>query len=72
MTSDAYIAILDSTGKLDTSFGTGLLRFDLGSNDSIWAGGVVAGRAVFVGFKGGGATPSATSNDDAHSVSLKL
>jgi uncharacterized delta-60 repeat protein len=72
MTSDGVIAILDSTGKLDTAFGTGLLTFDLGSNDAVWSGGVVGGRAVFVGFKGGGATPSASSNDDAHSISLKL
>ena len=72
MTSDGIIAIVDSTGKLDTAFGTGIMKFALGSNEAVWAGGVVGGRAVFVGFKGGGATPSATVNDDAHSISLKL
>ncbi|HLL25102.1 MAG TPA: delta-60 repeat domain-containing protein, partial [Kofleriaceae bacterium] len=73
-TSDGYIAILDSTGKLDTAFGTGLLKFELGSNDAIWGGAVGSNgqRALFVGFKGGGMTPSATSNDDAYAVSLAL
>jgi uncharacterized delta-60 repeat protein len=71
-TSDGIIAILDSTGKLDTAFGTGLMKFELGSNEAVWGGGVIGGRAVFVGFKGGGATPSASSNDDAYSISLKL
>jgi uncharacterized delta-60 repeat protein len=72
MTSDGIIAILDSTGKLDTTYGTGVLTYELGANDAVWGGGVIGGRAVFVGFKGGGATPSATSNDDAYSISLKL
>lgn len=72
--SDAYIVILDSTGKPDTAFGTGIMKFDMGSNDQ-WFGGAVATqgkRAMFVGFKGGGATPSATLNDDSYVVSLQL
>ena len=43
MTSDAYIAILDSTGKLDTAFGTGLLKFELGANDAEALGGEAIG-----------------------------
>jgi uncharacterized delta-60 repeat protein len=72
--SDAFVAILDSTGKLDPAFGTGVLRFNLGANDAFFGGAVATGgkRAMFTGFKGGGMTPSATSNDDAHVVSLEL
>jgi uncharacterized delta-60 repeat protein len=74
MTSDAYVAILDSTGKPDTAFGTGIMKFELGANDAFFGGAVaVQGkRALFAGFKGAGATPSATSNDDSYVVSLSL
>jgi uncharacterized delta-60 repeat protein len=74
MTSDAYVAILDSNGKPDTAFGTGIMKFDLGANDAMFGGAVAAqgNRVMFVGFKGGGTTPSATSNDDSYVVSLQL
>lgn len=73
-TSDAYIVILDSTGKPDTKFGTGIMKFDMGSNDQFFGAALATNgnRALFVGFKGGGATPSATSNDDAYVVTLSL
>lgn len=73
-TSDAYVAILDGSGKLDTAFGTGVLAFELGANDAFFGAALSNNgmRALFTGFKGGGATPSATSNDDAYVVSLPL
>lgn len=73
-TSDAYVVILDSTGKPDTAFGTGIMKFELGANDALFGGAVATQgkRAMFVGFKGAGATPSATSNDDSYVVSLQL
>ena len=73
-TSDGYIVVLDNTGKPDTAFGTGIMKFDLGSNDAFWGGALTSNgnRAMFVGFKGGGATPSATSNDDAYVIPLSL
>lgn len=74
MTSDAYLVILDSTGKPDTAFGTGIMKWELGANDQLFGGAVSTQgkRAMFVGFKGGGATPSATSNDDSYVISLPL
>lgn len=73
-TSDAYVVILDSTGKPDPAFGTGIMKFELGGNDALFGGGVALDgtRALFAGFRGGGATPSETSNDDAHVISLAL
>ena len=70
MTSDAYVAIVDSSGKLDTAFGGGLLKFELGANDALFGGAVAmqGKRALFAGYKGGGTTPSATSNDDAYVI----
>lgn len=74
MASDAYIAIVDNTGKLDTAFGGGLLKFELGANDAMFAGAVAmqGGRALFAGFKGGGMTPSATFNDDSYVIPFEL
>lgn len=73
-TSDAYVAVLDSTGKLDTTFGTGILKFEMGSNDALFGAALATNgkRALFAGFRGGGMTPSATSNDDSYVVSLPL
>jgi uncharacterized delta-60 repeat protein len=72
--SDAYVVILDDTGKPDAGFGTGIMKFELGGSDALFGGAVALDgtRALFAGFKGGGATPSATSNDDAHVISLAL
>jgi uncharacterized delta-60 repeat protein len=73
-TSDAYVAILDSTGKPDTAFGSGIMKFELGGADALFGAATATNgmRAMFVGFKGGGATPSPTTNDDAYVVSLPL
>jgi uncharacterized delta-60 repeat protein len=74
MSSDAYVVVLDDTGKPDPQFGTGIMKFELGSNDAFFGGAVSTQgmRALFVGFKGGGTSPSATANDDAYVVSLSL
>jgi uncharacterized delta-60 repeat protein len=72
--SDAYVVILDSTGKPDPAFGGGPMKFELGANDAMFGAALATNgmRVMFVGFRGGGATPSATSNDDAYVVSLSL
>lgn len=74
MSSDAYVVVLDETGKPDLHFGTGIMKFDLGGNDALFGGAVSTHgmRAMFVGFKGGGVTPSATANDDSYVISLSL
>jgi uncharacterized delta-60 repeat protein len=74
MTSDAYVVVLDETGKPDAEFGTGIMKFDLGSNDALFGGAVATQgmRAMFVGYKGGGMTPSAATNDDSYVISLSL
>ena len=74
MTSDAFVVILDSTGKPDTGFGTGIMKFEMGSNDALFGAALATNgkRALFAGFRGGGMTPSATSNDDSYVVSLPL
>jgi uncharacterized delta-60 repeat protein len=72
--SDAYVVVLDETGAPDPQFGTGIMKFELGGNDAFFGGAVATQgkRAMFVGFKGGGMTPSATANDDSYVVSLSL
>lgn len=73
-TSDAYIVILDNTGTPDSAFGTGILKYDLGGNDAFFGGAVSQDRkhVLIAGFKGGGESPSASSNDDSHVVSIAL
>lgn len=73
-TSDAYMVILDNTGKLDPAFGNGILKYELGGNDAFFSGALSADRKhlLATGFKGGGETPTATANDDAHVASLEL
>jgi uncharacterized delta-60 repeat protein len=71
---DAAVAILTSTGKLDTTYGTGVNVFALGpaSNDQFW-GGAVANDALLVsGWRGGGSAQTDTTNDDSHVVVFAL
>jgi uncharacterized delta-60 repeat protein len=74
-TQDAAIVILGPDGRVDTStYGDGIHTFPLGANgnDQWWGGAVSGTAAIFVGYKGGGATQSETSNDDAYAVVLPL
>ncbi len=70
---DAVLAILDANGKLDTTFGTGNLKYILGGNgnDQFWGGAVSANQLLVVGYQGGGASPT-TMNDDSYGVLLTL
>jgi hypothetical protein len=71
---DAVFAVLDATGKLDTTYGTGIHKFVLGSNgnDQFW-GGAVSGNAVsVVGYKGGGTAQTEAMNDDAFAAVFTL
>jgi uncharacterized delta-60 repeat protein len=64
---DAVFAILDPNGQLDTSYGTGIHKFQLGANgnDQFWGGAVSGDQIAVVGFQGGGSAPTETVNDDA-------
>jgi uncharacterized delta-60 repeat protein len=70
---DAVFAILDATGKLDTTFGTGIVKYMLGGNgnDQFWGGAVSGNNLLIVGYQGGGASPT-TMNDDAYGVLVTL
>lgn len=72
-TQDAVFAILDATGHLDTTFGTGIVKYMLGGNgnDQFWGGAVSGNNLLVVGYQGGGASPT-TMNDDAYGVILTL
>lgn len=72
--SDAVFAILTPTGGFDTAFGTGINLYDLGGAEQLWGGAVSTDgtKAIFTGFRGAGATPDATNNDDAYVVILPL
>jgi uncharacterized delta-60 repeat protein len=67
---DAAVAILTVDGKLDTTYGSGVHTFALGStsNDQFWGGAVADGALLIAGWRGGGATQTDTTNDDAHAV----
>lgn len=73
-TSDAYIVVLDETGKPDPQFGTGILKYNLGGNDAFFGGALSTDgkRLLTAGFKGGGEMPNATSSDASYVVSLAL
>ena len=66
---DAVFAVLDATGKLDTTYGTGIHKFPLGANgnDQFWGGAVSGDQVAVVGYKGGGAAAAQTetTNDDS-------
>ncbi|MBA3455659.1 MAG: hypothetical protein H0T42_21370 [Deltaproteobacteria bacterium] len=72
-TQDAVFAILDATGRLDTAFGTGIVKYQLGGNgnDQFWGGTVSGDTLLVVGYQGGGADP-ATMNDDSYGVLVPL
>jgi uncharacterized delta-60 repeat protein len=71
---DGAVAILKADGTLDTDYGTGVNTFALGaaSNDQFWGGAVSGGHLMVLGWRGGGAAPTETVNDDAHGVVFKL
>ena len=71
---DGAVAILKADVTLDTDYGTGVNTFALGaaSNDQFWGGAVSGGHLMVLGWRGGGATPTETVNDDAHGVVFKL
>jgi uncharacterized delta-60 repeat protein len=76
-TQDAVFAVLDASGKLDTKYGTGIVKYELGSNgnDQFWGAAVNGNFALVVGYKGGLATlpmQTATANDDAYGVIIPL
>lgn len=73
---DAVFAILDEDGDLDTTYGTGIVTYQLGNDglDQFWGGAVSGTNALIVGWKGS-RTPSAQTtgdNDDAYIVILPL
>lgn len=76
-TQDAVFAVLDAAGKLDTKFGTGVVKYPLGSNgnDQFWGAAVNGDFALIVGYKGGLAALAAQTaalNDDSYGVILKI
>lgn len=73
-TSDAVFAILAADGSFDTDFGTGITTYDDGGAEQFWGGAVSSDgtKALFVGYRGAGATPDAANNDDAALVILPL
>jgi uncharacterized delta-60 repeat protein len=73
-TQDAAVAVLDANGKLDTHYGTGVHTYPLGaaSNDQFWGGAASSDHLLVVGWRGGGATQTETTNDDAFGVVYAL
>jgi hypothetical protein len=71
---DAAVALLESNGTLDTTYGTGVFTFALGatSNDQFWGGAVANGSLLITGWRGGGSAQTETLNDDSHAVVFKL
>ncbi len=71
---DAVFAVLDANGALDRAYGDGIHTYALGANlnDQFWGGAVSGNTALIVGYKGGGATPTDTANDDAWGLLLPL
>ena len=76
-TQDAVFAVIDATGKLDTKYGTGIAKYELGTNgnDQFWGAAVNGNFALVVGYKGGLAAlgaQTAAQNDDAYGVIIQL
>ncbi len=75
-TQDAVFAVLDANGVLDTSYGTGVQVFPLGSgeggSDQFWSGAVSGTNVLVVGFRGAGTTQTDQLNDDAYAVAFPL
>jgi uncharacterized delta-60 repeat protein len=73
-TQDAVFAVLDATGKLDTSYGAGIHKFVLGANgnDQFWGAAVSGNLVTVVGFKGGGTAQTDAINDDSFGAVFTL
>lgn len=70
---DAVFAVLTPTGALDTTYGTGINRFTLGTGSEQFWGAAVSGTNVLIaGWRGAGATQTAATNDDAFGIILPL
>ncbi len=74
---DAVFAVLDASGKLDTKYGAGVVKYPFGSNgnDQLWGIAVSGGKAMMVGYKGGLAPlamQTAGQNDDSYLVPLSV
>lgn len=71
---DAVFAVLDSSGKLDTAYGTGIAVYKLGNDggDQFWGAAVNGDKVLVAGFSQTVGTASATNNDDAFAVLLTL
>lgn len=71
---NAVFAILAADGTLDPAFGGKAHVYPLGANgnDQFWGGAVSGGKAMIVGYKGGGMTQTETVNDDAWAIVLPV
>jgi uncharacterized delta-60 repeat protein len=71
---DAVFVVLDADGKLDAAYGTGIHVLKLGSdgNDQLWGGALSGDHVALVGYKGGGATQTEATNDDAYAIVFKV
>ena len=67
---DAVFAVLAPNGSFDAQFGgkAHVLKLGADGNDQFWGAAVNAGKTLFVGWKGGGATQTDTENDDAYGL----
>jgi uncharacterized delta-60 repeat protein len=68
---DAALAILTQSGQLDTSYGTGLHKFEMDGDDQWWAGARNGDVLLVAGWRGQ-ATQTATDNDDSYGILLPL
>lgn len=76
-TQDAVFAVLDNSGKLDTKYGTGIVKYPFGSNgnDQLWGVAISGDKVMMVGHKGGLAAlamQTAGQNDDSYLVPLSV
>lgn len=71
---DAVFIVLDENGELDTTYGTGIVTYQLGDDgaDQFWGAAVSGNKALIVGWRGTKGTASATNNDDAYGVLLPI
>lgn len=68
---EGTLAILTQDGSLDTTYGTGVHKFDFGADDQLWGGAVSGGKLLAVGWKTL-ASQTETANDDSYGVILPL
>ena len=73
---EAAFAMLKQNGQLDTAYGKGVHALKMSTmadgNDQFWGGAVSNGRLMLLGWKGGGATQTEQTNDDAHGIVFAL